>query len=293
MRTYQCDAENSISAVRYPVHCSQGRGDQYDVGFKLRNGDFVRLYEVCHDRQATSTMYTSHTLHGSTIANHHQGGKRSNTFYTYALKSDVREFYYLKSQEITLEEVITVNQKKQLYLARGHLLPYSDMIFRSWQRATNTYLNVVPQWQLVNNGNWKTMEEKVQQKASNLGKDLKIVTGGIGELKMNNQQIKLSVDNNQIYAPKYMYKIVVNPDPARKEGIAFVVMNNPDATQNEPICEDICPKGTQHSHGWNFPSKDEGTKGFLICCTVADLKTKVTFPPDHLDDVTAHYVMSF
>lgn len=215
--------------------------------------------------------------------NHHSG-PRSNTFYTYALAGNVRDFYTVASQNDLLQQVNgETAQRTQLYLARGHLLPYSDMVFRSWQRATNTYLNVVPEWQIINNGNWVKMEMKVQEKAAKLKKNLKIVTGGIGPLSMDGTEMKLN-PNNKIFVPAYMYKLVM--DLESKQGIAFVVMNNPQARVNEFLCTDICTLC-----GWSFPTRNDGTQGFLTCCSIDEFKRKIAYPPNSIENVET--AMSF
>lgn len=43
----------------------------------------------------------------------------------------------------------------QHYLARGHLAPDADFVLEPEQDATYYFANAVPQWQAINNGNWK------------------------------------------------------------------------------------------------------------------------------------------
>lgn len=49
----------------------------------------------------------------------------------------------------------TINSKKQLYLAKGHMSPDADFVTEAEQDATYYYINALPQWQAFNNGNWK------------------------------------------------------------------------------------------------------------------------------------------
>lgn len=51
------------------------------------------------------------------------------------------------------------------YLARGHLVPDADMIFIPWKNATYVYANVVPMWQYLNNGVWKSVENQIRKAA--------------------------------------------------------------------------------------------------------------------------------
>lgn len=48
-----------------------------------------------------------------------------------------------------------IDVSKSYYFARGHLAPDGDFVHVYEQNATYYFINVVPQWQAINNGNWK------------------------------------------------------------------------------------------------------------------------------------------
>ncbi len=52
---------------------------------------------------------------------------------------------------------------KKDYMARGHLAPDADFVYESFQDATYYYFNAAPQWQSINNGNWKASLDKSGQ----------------------------------------------------------------------------------------------------------------------------------
>ena len=45
------------------------------------------------------------------------------------------------------------------YLAKGHLSPDAGFIYQAEQYATYYFINVAPQFQSFNAGNWKELEE--------------------------------------------------------------------------------------------------------------------------------------
>ncbi len=47
-------------------------------------------------------------------------------------------------------------------LARGHLAPDAAFIYDAFQEATYYFINVAPQFQAFNNGNWKALEMKTR-----------------------------------------------------------------------------------------------------------------------------------
>lgn len=165
------------------------------------------------------------------------------------------------------------------YLARGHLAPDGDGIFRSWAFTTYFYTNVAPEWQVVNAGNWLRVENAARSKASKLKSDLTIFTGTYGVLTLpdvNNNQVEITLESGgNIEVPKWFWKIIQNK--STNEGIALITLNNPFVTSigaSERLCTDICT-----SSGWYQESFDNFAKGLTYCCSVADLMSTIGFIP--------------
>lgn len=129
----------------------------------------------------------------------------------------------------------------------------------------------MPQWQVVNNGNWKSVETAIRNAAFNYGTQVKIWTGGSGVLSLNDtngtpQNIYLS--SSKLPVPKFTWKVVQNMDSLH--AIAFVTLNNPfvqNIKASDKLCIDICG-----SYGWNNPAFLNSSKGFTYCCDVNSLR---------------------
>ena len=162
------------------------------------------------------------------------------------------------------------------FLARGHLAPDGDGIFRSWSFTTYFYTNVAPEWQVVNAGNWLRVENAARSKASQLGVDLEIYTGTYDVMTLpdvNNNQVKITLEaGGNIEVPKWFWKIIRNP--STNQGIALVTLNNPFVTSTDTICRDICS-----SSGWFQDAYNNYEKGYTYCCAVSDLMSAVPFIP--------------
>ena len=68
---------------------------------------------------------------------------------SYTQASQLIRLTALLGSEAQAQKFIYTNS----YMARGHLAPDADGIFRSWQFATYFYTNVAPQWQVKINFN--------------------------------------------------------------------------------------------------------------------------------------------
>lgn len=55
------------------------------------------------------------------------------------------------------------------FLSRGHLAPDADFIYNAGQLATYYHVNVAPQWQVFNAGNWLAVETAVRDLAAKVG----------------------------------------------------------------------------------------------------------------------------
>ena len=51
------------------------------------------------------------------------------------------------------------------FIAKGHLSPDADFIFAHEQLLTYFYVNMAPQWQSINTGNWLKVERNVRKLA--------------------------------------------------------------------------------------------------------------------------------
>ena len=51
------------------------------------------------------------------------------------------------------------------------------LVWIDWQDATYYYGNIAPQWQSINNGNWRRLENSIRAKGKKLYRDLEIFSG--------------------------------------------------------------------------------------------------------------------
>lgn len=76
----------------------------------------------------------------------------------------VDTLYTQNSQKSAIASVVGSSKADEYvtstnFLARGHLAAKTDFILSPSQRATFTFINVAPQWQPFNGGNWNTLEQ--------------------------------------------------------------------------------------------------------------------------------------
>ena len=162
--------------------------------------------------------------------------------------------------------------------------PDGDFIDSGSQDATYYYINVAPQWQSFNNGNWKALELATRNLASARVHDLRTYTGGFGVLTLADvkgvqQPIYLAKDannNDVVPAPKYYWKVV--HDTNTNTATAFVGINNPHLTSvsaGDIICPDVCSQVSWVT--WTLTSIP---KGYMYCCTVSSLRSAISYAPN-------------
>lgn len=260
------------------TQCWRDTATLQKIGFQTTN-NFVTYIDVCYSMITGSAKYTRHVIPGQSIdysviessrPSFKSTGTPSHvspaTSYTQAQQL-IRLTELLGSQEQASKFIYTNS-----YLARGHLAPDGDGIFRSWQFSTYFYSNAAPQWQVVNAGNWLRVENAARDKASSSQTDLLIFTGNEEILTLphlDGREISITLESGgNIEVPKWFWKIIKNP--LTNSGIALITLNNPFAISVNSLCSDICS-----SYGWSNVNYSDYSKGFTYCCSVQSLMAAV------------------
>ncbi|ETN64319.1 deoxyribonuclease I [Anopheles darlingi] len=266
-----------------------GGGTLLNLGFDIPSVGFVTYIQSCYNMQTASVVYTRHVIPGAAI-NHainesYRPSFKSNgaapqvtpaTSYTTAQQS-IRLAQLLGSQA-QADRFITTSS----YMSRGHLSPDADGIFRPWQWATYFYVNVAPQWQATNGGNWLVVENAARTVSGRLAEDVLIFNGAHDILTLphvNGQQIPITLEAGGIQTPKWYWKIIKSP----RTNAAIALVNNNDPfrtsiTAGEMLCQDVCAQ-----YGWSNANYGNFARGYTYCCTVADLRRSIPAIPAEAD----------
>ncbi|KAH8380642.1 hypothetical protein KR009_011939 [Drosophila setifemur] len=281
------DGESESSASSY----------LYRVGYAIGDGRFVATMELCHDPLNLRTHYARHQLSPANV--HFQKNVKRLTFSTagHFEGYDMARIYTHRHQEQLLLGSGLMNVKEGLFLARGHLAAKADMIYASQQRSTFNYVNVAPQWQSFNGGQWANLEDATRRFVANSRLSaVTVYTGTYGELQLDgNRTLHLATDpnNNGVLAvPQLFYRVLIEGEhgPWPRRGIALVGVNNPWATlkqihESYVICDPV--EEQVEWLRWLRKSNAKGNlmKGYLYACSVADFARVVTHLPRPLLEV--------
>lgn len=292
---FACTGQVAHTARRTSRSCGVlGRETLSEVGFDIGTR-FLRIMDICHDEYSESTLY-SHFLQTPANAGFQRSFPRPS-FVTgdYFGRRNIDKQYTQVSQKQTIGRILgesRINEifdnPNDIYLARGHLAAKADYIFGSQQRGTFYFINVAPQWQKFNGGNWENVESSVRAFVSNRNIYSEIYTGTWGVLQMRDvngvyKPLYLDFDiynNGLIPIPALYYKVVI--DLYTRKGIVLIGVNNPHATPEEianvyTICQDY-----SHLINWINWDRTNVKRGYSYACDVNDFIRTVNHLPLHV-----------
>ncbi|KAH8270596.1 hypothetical protein KR018_012099, partial [Drosophila ironensis] len=275
------------------VEISQSRATSflYRVGYPLADGRFVTTMELCHNPLTLRTHYAQYEQSPASV--HFQRNVKRLPFSAagHFQGYDMAILYTQRHQQQVLAYTGLLEVENPSFLSRGHLAAKADLIFASQQRSTFNYVNVAPQWQSFNGGQWANLEDSTRRFLAKSGISVTAYTGVYGDLRVgaNGTTLHLATDENNngvLAVPQLFYRVLIDyGDPAR--GIALVGVNYPWATlANVEASFLICGRVESQVNWlhWMLKGNAKGNlwKGYLYACSVADFARVVTQLPRSL-----------
>ncbi|XP_049864933.1 uncharacterized protein LOC126366063 [Pectinophora gossypiella] len=257
------------------------------VGFVVNNV-FYPKYFSCFNPNRLEVLYTwatqnpSHAVHQtgvdrpSWLAGSFFPGVNINNLYTQNHQRN--SIAQLVGSVELANRYVTSTQ----FLARGHLVAKSDMIFATGQRSTFYFINAAPQWQPFNAGNWNWLEQNLRARIGAAGYHTTVYTGTWGVTQLRNQAgrlVNIFLNNNQLPVPLYFYKVVY--DASRRQGTAFVSINNPHYTLAEVRALTFCTDRCRNNNAFNWLrwQPDRIDIGYSFCCDVNEFRRTIPHLP--------------
>jgi hypothetical protein len=275
---FQCTAVPQ-STIRADGTCSSSQ-KRLQIGYEMSSDRFIRLIDICFDDINYSTYYVNYTLvNGIQRRQVFEYGSNVDRVDYYNSLPDSPDAYYTCSNQRTAVQALGSSRVNQYikcsdninYVVKAHLAAVSDFVYFAQQESTKQHINVVPMWYSIKNGNWLNLEEEIRQYASNASRDasdLVIYSGTFGVTNLDNHRMYLGRDHNDmnvVPVPQWVWKLVY--EPSTKEGIVFLVVNNPYRLSF--ACRCVCAQ-TQWTLAWN---RGDAYKGYVYCCTVNNFRS--------------------
>lgn len=268
-----------------------GRGARtHTIGWQVYPGVFIPQITICFYRRQETTVYAKHIIHGRNIDAKMVEPPRPSFKRGKMFSREVITRYTKKSQKTLFRNLLNTTKhltaEGQHYLAKGHLAPDADFVLEAEQDATYYYANVVPQWQAVNNGNWKKLEAALRELAIKRNATLSVWTGTHGVLQLPDSfsnpvrlYLGLARGKEVLPVPALMWKVIY--DPSTSAAVAIVMVNDVRglgtsdwSSLREPLCPDVC-----HRLPWVTWNTSDHRRGMTFCCTVDALRSTISELP--------------
>uniref|UniRef100_A0A034WRJ0 DNA/RNA non-specific endonuclease domain-containing protein n=1 Tax=Bactrocera dorsalis TaxID=27457 RepID=A0A034WRJ0_BACDO len=275
-----CTTMSMPISMRTGLCCSGKDTELIDIGNKF-NESLLPTMQVCFDQIRQTTLYVEHKITPASIHYRKHVPRKNFTSDDFFGGRNIDPLYRTSKQIKALKRIlgkdVSIYVTAKNYLSRGHLVAKADLIFSGQQKSTFYYVNIVPQWQSFNAGNWSRIEDGVRQFAHDSNSTLLCWTGTWGVCTLpdvNNEQRELYLgddkqNNNVIPVPKLFYRIVI--DAESRKGITFVGVNNPYlkieelTTGGYLIAEDV-----SDNIDWIKWDRKNIEKGYCYACSVPD-----------------------
>lgn len=270
--------------------CLKGLGEMAEIGFDV-NQNWKPLFQICHNPLRASSEWAHHIIDPmnrgfqTKFSRNDVKFLKGNSGFYADIKTDINLLYTKKKQQETFGKILPggkasaerlISLETSQYLSRGHLTAKADHIFGAHQLITFFFINVAPQWQSFNEGNWKFIEDNLKRFIKRIDRRAEVYTGTHGVMKYEGVELFLYIDKfNDIYkipVPRIFYKIVVVP--SLNEGIVIIGINYPFVTNADLDGEyNYCKDISRDVDIPRSPNQYHRPSGYMIACKVQDFMT--------------------
>ncbi|KAH8394731.1 hypothetical protein KR222_002831, partial [Zaprionus bogoriensis] len=257
---------NPMRATPVRVADSDCPQQMYAVGYGI-DGRHLELFRACYDERRASVLYAqSEVYHKSYFA------KRPSVdgFTTDGIVTPAQAAAYMKHNlynafcSILGQTQRYLPSARELVINRGHLVASADFLFVDQMVSTFRYLNVVPQFKSINDGNWEKIERWLRDQVPP-SSHLRIKTGGIDVLRLRDESggvccVYLAA-GDRLPVPQWTYKLVRD---ATGRGIYAFLTFNSIFERQRPSTPDFC-----RPVACPLSLPDNADAGFTYCCEPA------------------------
>ncbi|XP_017031414.1 uncharacterized protein [Drosophila kikkawai] len=255
------------AALTTPVPDRSCPATMYRVGYNVGNNQFLELYRACFDRRSVRAVFVEHRVYAKTFF----AQRPCVQFSSDGVISPADEASYTTRNIYATFRRLFGNQQnfiannQDVVINRGHLAASADFLFGDQMCSTFKYVNAVPQFKAINDGNWEAIERWVRNSVTG-NQFVNVRTGARDVLSLPSstgpKNVFLSGNRNPV--PLWMYKIV--RDSNNRPLVAFLTLNNIFARQRPAapaFCQAVnCPI--------NLPNN--ARSGFTFCCNPATFR---------------------
>ncbi|PXX44029.1 DNA/RNA non-specific endonuclease [Undibacterium pigrum] len=169
-------------------------------------------FAVMHSGKSHTPIYVAEKLNRQILLRA-RDNERSNQFY-----ADAR---------LPSAERAELDDYKGSGYDRGHMAPAADMVDSTAMAQSFSLANMVPQAPVNNRKTWASIEKATRQYILRAQGDVYVITGPVYG------QHPATIGNNKVWVPKYLYKLIYDPNTGR--AWAHWVENTDDAQAGKPI----------------------------------------------------------
>lgn len=194
----------------------------FQVGFQADN-KYFNLYNVCYDPNKETPLFTKFHM-GSYVK--HDG------VYFFTQNDSFKKFKVITKTSVKEIDPNSMYNNQQSViripndiLQRGHITADKDFLYEAEHIATRYYFNTAPQWQSLNIGNWKKVENSIRSYAQNYLKQIEVFAG----VQTSTSNIFLN-SIGKLPVPTFFWKTIIDKTDGVAKGLAFIAVNNPQLT---------------------------------------------------------------